>query len=488
MNPPNVVFILADQHRWDFMGDESNGVTLTPNLDRLAAAGTRFCAAYCTAPLCCPSRAAIASGRYGMNTGCFTNLHQLPPDTPSFVQQFRQAGYRTCAIGKTHMEIHAYDSDLCSDRHRELMDSLGWDEICETSGDDMFRTGIRCTYSDFLQAHGRLDDALAFYDHWGYFMDATHRGDPSFQSHTWTLPEAFHGTSFVGEQALTWLRGRDLGRPFFLQVGFAAPHSPVAPVATYLNPYRDAEETVPWGVTSPPAWLPAGRQGYRAMISQVDAYAGKIHDLLAEQGALKNSIIVYTADHGEMAGDHGRFGKTTFYEGSVRVPMLFTGPGICGGQESAALVEVLDVGRTLNDLCGIAPHALDQGRSLFPILSGAQKAHRATIYAEMGCDRMLRDERYKLAWGEPSFDTRKLGRLHLDKPVNIPPSPPALYDLLEDPHELHNLAGLPEHRATLQRMQEQLLVRLNENTQARPNLSRGEYRPVQARREYSSEV
>lgn len=475
---PNVVFILADQHRWDFMGGERNGVTYTPNLDRLAASGTRFHTAYCTAPLCCPSRAAIASGRYGMNTGCFTNLHQLPPGTPSFVQQFRQAGYRTCAIGKTHMEIHAYDSDLCSDQHRELMDSLGWDEICETSGDDMFRTGIRCAYSDFLRAHGRLNDALAFYDHWGYFMDGTRRGDPSFLAHTWTLPEMFHGTSFIGDQALRWLRQRNREQPFFLHVGFAAPHSPVAPVAAYLDRYRASEETAPWGVTSAPAWLPEGRRGYRATISQIDAYVGMLRDGLADQGVLENTIMVYIADHGEMAGDHGRFGKTTFYEASIRVPMLFAGPGIGGGQESAALVEVLDVGKTLNELCGVAPHPLDQGRSLLPILSGAQTTHRATVYTEMGCDRMLRDDRYKLAWGEPSFDTRKLGRLHLDKPVNIPPSPAALYDLLEDPHELRNLAGLPEHRAILHAMQEQLLIRLNENTQTQPYLRRGEYRPL----------
>jgi choline-sulfatase len=477
---PNVVFIIADQHRWDFMGGERNGVTFTPNLDRLAAAGTRFRTAYCTAPLCCPSRAAIASGRYGMNTGCFTNLHQLPPSTPSFVQQFRQAGYRTCAIGKTHMEIHAYDSDLCSDQHRGLMDSLGWDEICETSGDDMFRTGIRCAYSDFLKTHGRLEDALTFYDHWGYFMDVTRRGDPSFLSHTWTLPEAFHGTSFIGDQALGWLRRRDQGQPFFLQVGFAAPHSPVAPVATYLDQYRESVDTAPWGVALAPSWLPEGRRGYRAMISQVDAYVGEIRDCLADQGILQDTIIVYAADHGEMAGDHGRFGKTTFYEASVRVPMLFAGPGIGGGQESEALVEVLDVGRTLNELCGVAPHALDQGRSLLPVLSGVRSTHRDTVYAEMGCDRMLRDGRYKLAWGEPSFDTRKLGRLHLDKPVNIPPSPPALFDLVEDPHELRNLAGLPEHHAILHDMQEQLLTRLNENTQTQPYLSRGEYRPLSA--------
>ena len=88
MPQPNVVFIIADQHRWDFVGWQSNGVTHTPNLDRLAEMGTIFRRCYTTSPLCCPSRAAIASGRYGANSGCFTNLHELPPGTPSFVSQF----------------------------------------------------------------------------------------------------------------------------------------------------------------------------------------------------------------------------------------------------------------------------------------------------------------------------------------------------------------------------------------------------------------
>ncbi|MBM4050526.1 MAG: hypothetical protein FJ279_35980, partial [Planctomycetes bacterium] len=88
MSQPNVVFIIADQHRWDFMGYESNGITHTPNLNRIGQAGAIFRSAYCPSPLCSPSRAAIASGRYGMNSGCFTNLHELPPGSPSFVQQF----------------------------------------------------------------------------------------------------------------------------------------------------------------------------------------------------------------------------------------------------------------------------------------------------------------------------------------------------------------------------------------------------------------
>ena len=480
MTRPNVVFIIADQHRWDFTGWESHGVTHTPNLDRLATMGTLFRSAYTPCPLCCPARQAIASGRYGMNTGCFTNLHQLPPGTPSFVSQLRAAGYHTVAVGKTHMEIHAYDSDLTGDAHAALMDSLGWDTICEISGNGMLRSGIRCAYSEFLRENGVLDDAVRFYEHWHYFMEKERGGAPSFACHEWPLGERFQETPFVGRRAVEWLQARDRSQPFFLHVGFAAPHSPIEPAPEYMDLYRDAEEPPPVGSGNPPDWLPDGRRGYRAMISQIDHYVGWILDSLIEQGALDNTVVVYTADHGEMAGDHGRFGKTCFYEASERVPLLIAGPGVQAGGDSDALVESIDVGKTLCDLCGVEPHALDQGRSLVPVLSGQQDAHRDTVYAEMGCDRMLFDGRHKLMWGDPGSDRRKLGRLHLDKPVNIAPSPVRLYDLAEDPSELHDLASDPAHRGTLAMMVEKLLVRINGNVQVRPNLSRGEYRPLRS--------
>jgi arylsulfatase A-like enzyme len=263
-----------------------------------------------------------------------------------------------------------------------------------------------------------------------------------------------------------------------LHVGFAGPHSPIEPAPDYLDLYRGQEQGPPWGVEGAPDWLPDGRRGYRAMISQIDHQVGRIYDCLAERGLLPNTIWVYTADHGEMAGDHGLFGKTCFYEPGVRVPLLLAGPGIQGQQSSLALVELVDLGVTLCDLGGVPPHALDQGRSFAPILRGQSASHRATVYAEMGCDKMIRDERFKLMWGEPSGDTRRLGRLHLDKPVDIPPSPPRLYDLQRDPQELDNLAGDSDYQNLLANMVAKLLIRLNENTQTQPFKDRGQYRPL----------
>lgn len=480
MDRPNVVFIMGDQHRWDFMGYEHNGVTHTPNLDRMADAGARFRSAYCPSPLCCPSRAAIAAGRYGMNTGCFTNLHELPPDTPSFVQQFRSAGYRTAAIGKTHMQIHAYNADYTSDAHRAYMDSLGWDEICEISGNGMLRQGLTCAYSEYLKESDKFWDILKFYENWHYFMDTERGGDPDFVCHEFPFPEAYQETAFVGQRALAWLENRDRSQPFLLHVGFAAPHSPIEPFPTFMDLYRNSEETDPWNNTHPQPWLADGRRGYRAMITQVDHYVGQFYDCIAGQDALENTVFVYTADHGELAGDHRGFGKTNFFDAAARVPLVLCGSGIRAGQDSEALVEIIDLGRTLCDLCDVAPHEYDQGRSMVPVLSGQAQSHRDTVCVEMGCDRMLRDERYKLMWGDPRNDTRRLGRLHLDKPVNIPPSPCRLYDLAEDPHEHNDLSVDGAHRDLLREMMQKLLVRLNENIQPRPNLSRGDYRPLRA--------
>ena len=470
---PNVIFIIADQHRWDFVSWQNNGVTHTPNLQRLAAAGVTFRSAYCNSPLCCPSRQSIASGRYGVNSGCFTNLHELPPGTPSFVQQFRDAGYHTCAVGKTHMEIHAYDSDLTADYHLRFMDSLGWDETHETSGSSMLMSGITCAYSRFLQQEGKLDDVVRFYDFWWRSPEKTSRPDPYFLTQTWSLPEHLQETPFTARTAIDWLNARDRSRPFFLHVGFAAPHSPVEPLQRFLDLYSADDESPPFGAQKPSNTLPHDRTGYRATISGIDHYVGRILDTLDQQNILDNTIVLYLADHGEMAGDHDRFGKTCFFEGSIRVPLIIAGPGVQKGRTTDALVELIDLGSTLCDLCDVPAHSLDQGRSLRPVLTEPRDTHRETVYAEMGCDRMLFDGRYKLMWGDPWSDTRKLGTLHLDKPVNIPPSPCRLYDMHSDPNELNNLAQDPSHAERLAAMEEKLLVRQNQNNQPRPNKPRG---------------
>ena len=354
--------------------------------------------------------------------------------------------------------------------HMRLMDSLGWEEAREISGNGMCYTGIRDAYTADLGERGRLDDVLDFYSYWGYFLDPAPKS-PAVRHQPWTLAEELHETAFVGRTALSRLEDHDASRPFFLHVGFAAPHEPIEPLPRLLQLY-DAE-TDPWGGDAA-EWLPAWRRGYRAMITEVDEWVGRIHDHLERTGELENTVFVYVSDHGDMAGDHGRMGKTCFYEGSAHIPLVIAGPGVVHG-DSDALVEHIDLGATVCGLAGVPAHALDQGRSLLPVLSGETTIHRQTVYGEMGADRMLYDGRHKLMWGDPGSDTRRFGRLHLDKPVTIPASPCRLYDLVEDPHEEHDRSGDGALRTA---MLEKLLARVNENAQPGPAMSRGAYRPL----------
>ncbi len=477
MARPNVILILADQHRWDFTGHES-AATVTPNLDSLAASGAVFRSAYCTSPLCSPSRAAIASGRYGAGSGSFTNLHQLPPGTPSFVSQLRSAGYSACAVGKTHMEIHAYDSDLASPAHREYMDSLGWDEVTEVSGNGMLKTGINCSYTEFLKDVGAFDDVLQFYRQWRYFMDKGPPGPPEFFPYEWPLAPELQETEFVGSRAIDWIENRPRDGNWFLHVGFAGPHSPIEPAPKWMDLYRDRDEPAPPTCAEPLPSLADGRRGYRAMISQIDHWVGRIRQAVEARGELDNTIIIYSADHGEMAGEQNMFGKCVFYDPSVRVPLIAAGPGVAAGLDLDCLVSLVDLGATVCGLTGIEAHDLDDGRSLVPVLSGETAGHRDEIYVEMGCDRMLYDGRYKLMLGDPSADARKLGRLHLDKPVNIPPSQARLFDMEADPAEEHDLAPDPSHGARIESMAKILAPRMGEGVKTLPFLDRGEYRPL----------
>lgn len=216
---PNIVFIIDDQHRWDFMGYESgNGVTFTPNLDLLARRGASFRSAYCTSPLCSPS-----------SSGCFTNLHRPPADSPSFVRQFQSAGYRTAVVGKTHMEIHGYTSDYTTAAHASYMRSLGWDEVREISGNGMLKAGIECFYTSFLKEKGVFDRVTEFYKRWAYFMgpEEVRRSKPhDWHYFEWPLDEEYQESRWVADETIRWMNRYTGEALFLLHVGFAAPHSP----------------------------------------------------------------------------------------------------------------------------------------------------------------------------------------------------------------------------------------------------------------------
>jgi choline-sulfatase len=452
----NVIFITSDHHRWDYMGCAGCEIP-TPNLDALAAGGCMLENAYCQSPLCMPSRTAMTLGRYAANTGVYANRNAPDPAAPTFLHSLRAADIHTGMMGKLHHHVHCMDHDY--NKHEGDVHRWGFNEVREVSGKrGAGAVHCECRYTAFLRKVGIFDE---FREKSGRF------GETTFQSgitDPWEWDPDYTQDAFIRDLGIEFLREQPSKRPFFLHLGFVGPHPPFdAPPV-----FREGLPDTPSNVKVNPDWWPA----YAACIREIDQHVGSIVQTLEELGQRENTMIIYTSDHGDMAGDHDKWGKVLLYEGSVHVPFIVNGPGIPAGWRSDALVELIDIGSTVCDLFGVESHELDQGKSLLPLLKGQTDRHRDSAYCEMGSDKMLFDGRYKLLWGDLLQDTRDHWQNPphngpaFGRPVNLSPDRIALYDLEKDPKELNNLAYDPEHKDLLNEMITKLLNRLIENSQS----------------------
>jgi arylsulfatase len=499
---PNIILITSDHHRFDYMGCAGAAFVHTPNLDRLAARGTMIDRAYCNAPLCVPSRIAITTGRYAMNTGCFTNRQPIDLHTPTFVHQLRGGGYHTAMIGKLHHHVHAWDADFIA--HEPDIHALGFEHVHETSGKQgSGEIGCECQYVRYLRGIGMLDN----YRSWvGRFRKGNATMRPN---EPWPWADVLTQDAYIASKACEFVGQVSVKSPFYLHLGFVGPHNPYDAPQLYRDmvPSDPALRPLPAGADSSPevgskkaeplqASTSASQQAvlsqqdrttseatvaydpwlaYVACITEIDAKVGQVMDALEARQMLGNTVILYTSDHGDCAGDHGRWGKINLYEGSVHVPFIASGPGIQLGKRSGAIAELIDIGATVCDFAGCSSHLFDQGISLKPLLTGETEQHREDAYCEMGSDKMLYDGTYKLMYGDLTRDTRK----HLQafpmhgpafgRPVNIPPDQISLYDLTADPYEERNLEGDPAYAGVLSMMKEKLLNRLICNMQSVPD-------------------
>jgi arylsulfatase len=449
--------------------------------------------AYCNAPLCVPSRIAITTGRYAMNTGCFTNRQPIDPQAPTFLHQLRGGGYHTAMIGKLHHHVHAWDADFIA--HEPDIHALGFEHVHETSGKQgSGEIGCECQYVRYLRGIGMLDA----YRSWvGRFRKGTMQ-----PNEPWPWADVLTQDAYIASKACEFVGQVSEKSPFYLHLGFVGPHNPYdAP-----KPYRDMvpSDTAlrPWPAgagSSPSQSSPSASQqavlsqhdgttseaavaydpwlAYVACITEIDAKLGQVMEALDARQLLDNTVILYTSDHGDCAGDHGRWGKINLYEGSVHVPFIAAGPGIQSGNKSDAIIELIDIGTTICDFAGCTSHPLDQGISLKNLLTGETELHRDSAYCEMGSDKMLYDGTYKLMYGDLTRDTRKQLQafpMHgpaFGRPVNIPPDQISLYDLTADPYEECNLEGDPAYAGVLSMMKEKLLNRLICNMQSVPDHS-----------------
>jgi len=394
----NILFLMADEFRYDVAGFMGNTVARTPNLDRLAAHAVVFDNAYTPSPVCVPARQCLATGKYPLHIGCERFGQDIAPGSATFARWFSEHGYFTTACGKLH---HRGPDQMQGWMHRIGSETaVNWPEKFSS------RSQIgRCQWRGAaeLKGAGVGLSPLALHD------DYSVRGACDF------LKIHFDGLYAIPRET-----------PVFLMVSLQQPHFPLRTEKELLD-YYHARVPIFWN--TPPGNHPnldAGRLGesqgiaqsdvrratatYYGMVEQTDRRIGQILQAIEIAGqSLEDWIIVFTSDHGEMLGEHGAWGKRKFYEGSARVPLFISSPGL-SPCHSTAPGNLVDIFPTLVHLAGLPePGGLD-GRDLF----GTE--HPGETFCQHDRDNfMIRSENLKY--------------------LRFPAVPDVLFDLVRDPGE-----------------------------------------------------
>ncbi len=419
MRKPNILFIMADQLRWDAMGC-SGGWVQTPNLDRIAAEGVRFSNCVTNSPVCIPARVSLATGRYPHNTGIWNNLHyDMPADTPTWMQAVRNAGYRTSLFGKTH--LHNHQGDLRDREH--LLHAYGLDDVDEIGGPRASARVLSHMTERWEQAGlwGAYQE-----DYRERFATKPHMVRPS------ALPLEEYADVYVGQQAKAYLKTYSRSEPWFCWVSFGGPHEPWDAPEPYASMYNPADTPKPVPSTqgkqcrlaATPEEVSSMRANYAGNVSLIDDQIGEILQTIEAKGELGNTAIVFSSDHGEMNGDHGLIYKSNFMNGAVRVPLLIRPPRTLrtpdAGTVSHAPVELFDVGPTIVELASGELRHQQFAKSLSPALEACAAELRDYAISELNGEVMYMDRRWKLA-------------------LNAHGAPYLLFDLENDPDEQNNL-------------------------------------------------
>ncbi|PTQ12739.1 choline-sulfatase [Sphingomonas oleivorans] len=424
----NFLFLMADQMAAAALPFYGHATVKAPHLTRLASRGVLFDSAYCSSPLCAPSRFSMLSGQLPSRIGAYDNACEFSAETPSFAHYLRIAGYRTILAGKMHFvgpdQLHGFEERLTTDIYPA---DFGWTP-------DWARIAERPS--------------------WYHSMDSVLTAGPCIRTNQLDFDEE---VVFATRRKLFDIaRGTD-ERPFCLVASLTHPHDPFAIPHRYWDLYDADEITLPRVVIPLDRQDPhslrlrhvcgndldpisdtqilAARRAYYGAISFVDEQVGAILASLEEAGLADDTVVILCGDHGEMLGERGLWYKMNFFEGAARVPLIISAPGIFAPRRVRENVSLVDMLPTLLDLAevGAAEGAPLDGRSLLPHLAG-DEGHDEAIGEYLGEGAiapivMIRRGRFKF--------------------IHSPADPDQLYDLSADPDELSNLAAEPAHAATV---------------------------------------
>jgi arylsulfatase A-like enzyme len=472
--PRNILFIMCDQLRWDYLSCYGHGKLQTPNIDSLAERGLRFDNAYCQSPMCGPSRASFYSGRYMSSHGVMANPDPMRVDELTIGDYLRPSGYRSALVGKTDNR-----------KDPELMRALGmdldseWSAAAASGGFEPFELhegllpGDRQNgYTAWLRQQGYAGE-----NPWRDCANSGEDGDGNIRS-GWRLrnsvyparvAEQHSETAFTTSRAIDFLEQQDGDRPWCLHLSYIKPHWPLIAPAPYHELYQaadvqpairdDSERRDPHPVYAAfmqqeysesyarddvrSCTIPV----YMGLIRQIDDQLGRLFDYLKQTGRFDDTMIVFTSDHGDYLGDHWLGEKDLFHEPSVRIPLIIVNPNATAddtrGKVCTELVEAIDLLPTFVEYAGgnICRERVE-GRSLMPLLRSAtaptgwrQYAVSEIDYAERGLGEQL---------GIAPYDCRAVMiRGKRWKYIHHHRFRPQLFDLQQDPRELVDLGADP---------------------------------------------
>lgn len=438
---PDIVFIFCDQWNARYLGCTQHPLVRTPNLDALAADGCLFETAYTPSPVCMPARASLASGLYPHTHGFFSNYtgQQFPAEQVTLFRCLQQAGYTTAKIGKYHYFSLEWGQDYEDYRCYYNQLGLDWAEETSTPFQGPF---IKSNYTRWLKQHNLLDTFITDIGH--RYVDGQYQAEPSL------LPPNMTPDGYISQQTLAYLNRAPTGKPLFLCASFPGPHTPLDAPGKYSDMYDPAEVVLPKNYDEKRCKY--GGQAvaemtaqYMGKITHLDHRVGEIVTALKQRGNWENTVVVFSADHGDRMGEHGLVSKVGFQDGSARVPLIIGGPaasvGTVGGRNSSP-VSFLDLFPTFLDLARTEIPDYCQATSLLPIVRGETDHVNDAVFSEVanssGFNYMVRDQKWK--WYVHGRNEQQF-----------------LFNMELDPHEERNLISSTAHADTLQRLRDRML-------------------------------
>jgi choline-sulfatase len=439
---PNILVIMSDEHNASVLGCYGNKVIRTPNLDGLASRGVVFESCYCSSPLYVPSRLSFTAGKYASRVGAWNNNCRLPPDSPSLPRLLNAVGYESFLCGKMH-----YDATC----------RYGFTEI----GGNMNRAQM--TGAGNRRPADKLTPAPGYSNRFQDF----HTGE--------TSGNLKHDRA-VTAGVLEFLKQRKPGdKPFFLLTGYLTPHFPLIVPEQYWAHYQDKVPmpVMPEGFLDslplnyqhlrvgfhvenvPPDMVKKGRELYYGLTEWMDNEVGKVLAALGTSAAASNTVVIYTADHGENMGEHGLWWKNAMYDQAARVPLIASWPARWrGGQRRAGACGLVDVVQTIADLGGAKAPPDWNGASLVPWLEHPDAPWKDRAVTEYYA--------HNIASGYAMIRSGHYKYVYHTAPDAQHPAQRELYNLQADPGEFHNLAAQPEQTALIKKLHATLVSELGE--------------------------